>query len=140
MGKLAERCSDIARRCGDLSPLREPVRARLWEGNKAAILAGQTPQGAEVAALAASTQKRRKGGGPPRAPRGAASRVVAGYVVTVSAGPGQLSFTGTWPDFDAIGYLDGGTKFMPARPTLGFRPVDLDWIREQLGSYVIRGK
>lgn len=140
MGKLSQRCSDIARRCGDLSALREPIRKRLWEGNAAAVMAGQTPTGQTVAPLAKSTLKGRKGNGPPRAPRGRSSRVVAGYVVSVDAGPGRLSFTGSWPDFRPVEYLDRGTRRMPARPTLGFRPADLDWIRGRLGEHVMKGK
>lgn len=136
MGKLSERCADLARRCGDLSPLQEPIRQRLWEGNRAAVLAGKTPTGAAVAPLKASTLKRRKGNGPPRAPMGAASRVVAGCVVAVTAGVGRLGFTQSWPGFPEIEYLDSGTKRMAARPTLGFRPEDLDWVRAKLREHI----
>lgn len=141
MGKLLERCQDLARRCGDLSALREPVRDRLWEGNKGAVLAGLTPLGAPVAPLLPLTLKRRKGGGPPRAPMGAGSRVVAGYVVAVDAGPGRLAFTGSWPGFSpVIEYLDAGTSRMAARPTFGHRPTDLDWVRDRLRAHVLRGE
>ena len=139
MGKLAERCADIARRCGDLSPLRAPLRQRLWEGNRAAVLAGTTPTGQAVAPLKPSTLKHRKGNGPPRAPQGAGSRVVTGYVESVVAGPGRLSFTGSWPAFPQIEYLDRGTNHMQARPTFGFRPVDLEATRADLRRHIIPG-
>src|SRR4051812_17458551 len=98
MGAITERLADIARRAGDLSPLGEPVRRALWEGNKERALAGETAQGAKFAAVKASTQKTRGGSGPPLAPRGAASRIVTGYVVSVVAAVGRLTFTGSWPD------------------------------------------
>jgi hypothetical protein len=140
VGKLSERCAAIARRCGDLSPLAAPVRERLVEGNRAAVLAGVSPDGRPVAPLAASTLKRRRGTGPPRAPRGAASRVVAGYVVAVDAGPGRLTFTGSWPAFPQVDYLDRGTRRMPPRPTYGFRGEDLDAVRAMLRGHVTEGK
>lgn len=133
MGKLLQRNQEIARRCGDLSPLAEPVRARLVLGNREAILAGLSPDGRPVAPLKPSTLKRRTGTGPPRAPHGASSRVVADYVVTVVAGVAALRFTGTWPGFPAVEYLDR------TRPTLGFRAADLEWIRAQLRKHIIPG-
>lgn len=132
MGAILERLQTLAQRSGDLSPLRESVRRRLLEGNAQAILAGQTPQGQPVRPLAASTLRRRKGTGPPRAPRGRQSRVIAGYVVQVEAGPGLLRFLGSWPGFPAVEYLDR------TRPTLGFRPEDLDAIRAELRTHVMR--
>jgi len=97
MGLLLERTQEIARRCGDLSPPAEPVRERLWDANRDVILAGVSPGTTRpVAALAPSTLKRRKGGGPPRAPRGVASRIVSGCVVSVTAGPGRLCYMKSW--------------------------------------------
>lgn len=134
MNKLVERVREMSRRCGDLRPIQETVREILWEGNRDAILAGVTPGGVRVDDLKPSTLKRRKGSGPPRAPRGAASRPISEYVVSVSAGPGHLSFTGSWPDFPEIEYVDR------LRPTLGFRTQDLDEIRGLLTSYVVGGR
>jgi hypothetical protein len=133
MGKLLQRNQDIARRCGDLSPLAEPVRARLVQGNREAILAGLSPDGRPVAPLKPATLKRRKGSGPPRAPEGASAKVIIDYVVTVAAGPAALRFTGTWPGFPVVEYLDR------TRPTLGFRAADLEWIRTQLRKHIIPG-
>lgn len=158
-GLLRERCAEMAKRCGDLSPIAEPVRKRLWEGNKAAILAGVSPDGRQVAKtwrqmnaesqwmtrrLASGKVVRfkmlgyREGGdGPARAPHRERSRSVTTYQVNVIAGPQKLTFTGGYPDFEPImGYLDKGTRYMPARPTMGFRQEDLDWIRNEMRQYV----
>jgi hypothetical protein len=136
--KVAERLGDIARRCGDLSPLREPVRRILIEGNRARALAGVDAQGRRFAPLAASTLSRRRGTGPPLAPRYAASRVVTAYVVNVIAGPGKLSFTGAWPSVHFMEYHHTGTRYMPRRDPYGFRQQDIDRIRPMLGDYILK--
>ena len=135
---LKDRLSDIARRCGDLSPLREPVRKILVEGNKARALAGVDAQGRPFAPLAASTLARRRGSGPPLAPRGTQSRVVTQYVVNVQAGVGRLSFTGAWPSVHFMEFHATGTRYMPKRDPYGFRQVDLDRIRPMLADYVLK--
>lgn len=137
MGAVFERISDIAKRCGDLSPLQEPVRARLWEGNAFNVLAGLTFDNVPVAPLKASTLRRRYENGPPRAPNGSASRAVHFYTITVNAGVGDLRFIAGWPGFPEIEYLHYGNPNMAARPTIGFRPQDLQWIREQMAPYVL---
>lgn len=138
--KIAERLSDIARRCGDLSPLREPIRKVLVEGNKARALAGVDPQGRAYARLAASTLSRRAGTGPPLAPRYAASRVVTQYVVNVQAGPGRLSFTGSWPNVHFMEYHERGGRYLPQRRVFGFRRQDIDAIRPMLSDYILKRK
>lgn len=135
---VAERLSDIARRCGDLSPLRDPIRRILVEGNRSRALAGVDAQGQPFAPLAPSTLRRRKGGGPPLAPLYSASRVVSQYVVDVQAGPGRLSFTGAWPRQRWMEYHHTGTRRMPRRDPYGFRRQDLDAIRPMLNDYVLK--
>lgn len=139
MGKLLDRNREIARRCGDLSPLAGPVRDRLILGNRTVVLAGVSPGSTKlVAPLKPSTLARRKGTGPPRAPMGAASRIVTAYEVQVTAGVGRLSFVAGWPGFSpVIEYLDRGTKNMAARPIFGFRPIDLEFVRDRLREHVI---
>jgi hypothetical protein len=138
-GPAAERLADLARRCGDLTPLREPVRQILVDGNRERSLAGTDPQGRSFAALAASTLRRRRGTGPPLAPRGAQSRVVTAYEVDVLAGAGRLSFTGSWPSLPWMEYHHSGTARMPARNPYGFRQQDLDEVRALLVRHVVRG-
>ncbi len=140
MGAITDRLDTIARSAADLSPLAEPVRARLWEGNRAAILAGQSPDGSAVAPVKPSTMKRRGGSGPPRAPHGSSSRSVARYVVdVVRSVAGVLTFRGHWPGFEReIQSLNDGSKRMAPRPTFGFRAVDLEWCRAKLREHVLR--
>jgi hypothetical protein len=145
-GKITERLSDIARRCGDLSPLQEPVRRILIEGNKVRALAGVNAQGVPFAPLAASTLRgsRIHGGpvlrrqGPPLAPHYAGSRVVTGYVVNVIAGPGKLSFAASWPSAPWMIYHHTGTRYMPRRDPYGFRKQDLDAIRPLMNQYILK--
>ena len=138
MGKLLERLSDIARRAGDLTPLREPIRRILWEGNRDRALAGTDAEGRAFAPLAASTLKHRDGSGPPQAPHGAGSRVVTDYVVDVQAGPGRLSFTGSWPGLAWMIYHIRGTRRMPRRDPLGFTRSTLDRARTLLREHVMK--
>lgn len=140
MGQISERIADIARRCGDLSPLKEPVRQVLWEGNKQRALAGTDAQGTPFAPVAASTRKTRGGDGAPLAPHGASSRVVTDYTVNVQAGPGRLTFTGSWPSCPWMEYHHTGTKRMPRRDPYGFRAQDLDRVRQMLREHVMKGK
>jgi hypothetical protein len=138
-GPTAERLADLARKCGDLTPLREPVRQILVDGNRERSLAGTDPQGRSFASLAASTLRRRRGSGPPLAPRGAQSRVVTAYEVDVLAGAGRLTFTGSWPSLPWMEYHHTGTARMPARNPYGFRQQDLDEVRDLLVRHVVRG-
>lgn len=139
MAKLSERCQDMAKRCGDLGPLAGPIRQRLLEGNRAVLRAGISPGSSRlVAPLMPSTLARRKGKGPPRIPMGDASRAIAGCEVIVQAGPGKLSFLKSYPSLGEIArYLNDGTRKMAARPFMGYREIDLEWIRNQMRSYVI---
>lgn len=141
MRAIKERVSDMAKRCGDLSPLREPIRQKFFDGNRQTIMAGVSPGStAKVSPLAPSTLKRRKGKGPPRAPQGEASRIVAGCVVNVTASTGQLAFVKSYPGLDRVSeYLDRGTSRMPGRPFMNFRAVDTEWVRKQVSRHVIGG-
>lgn len=138
MGAIAERLSEIARRCGDLSPLREPVRRLLWEGNRERALAGVDAQGRRYDVLAASTLEHRDGSGPPLAPRGPQSRIVTGYVVDVRAGVGRLSITGSWPELPWVEYHHTGGKRLPRRDPFGWREKDLEACRMLLGEHVLK--
>jgi hypothetical protein len=143
---ITERLSDIARRCGDLSPLREPVRRILIEGNKVRALAGVDAQGRPFAPLAASTLRgsRIHGGpvlrrqGPPLAPHYAGSREVTGYTLDIQAGVGRLSFAASWPGQPWMIYHHTGTPRMPRRDPYGFRQQDLDLIRPMMSQYILK--
>jgi hypothetical protein len=133
-----QQLSELARRCGNLSPLAAPVRQVLVDGNRERALAGTDAQGRAFAPVKASTRKTRGGPGPPLAPRGASSRIVTGYVVAVLAGVGRLTFTGSWPGLPWVEYHRTGTKRMPRRDPFGFRRRDLNRVADMLRKHVFR--
>ena len=140
MGVIAERIADLARRCGDLSPIAPEVRAILVEGNKRRALAGVDFMGRPYAPLAPSTWRTRKGSGPPLAPRSAQSRVVTEYTVQVTAGPQRLTFVAGWPNVHFMEYHIHGTSRMPRRDPLGFADHELYRIRQLMAAYVMKGE
>lgn len=140
MPLLANRISELARRCGDLSPIAGDVRAILTEGNKRRALAGIDFMGRPYAPLAPSTWASRKGSGPPLAPRSAQSRVVTDYTVQVTADPGRLTFAASWPDVPFMEYHIHGTRRMPRRDPLGFADTELYQVRHLMAGYVMRGE
>ena len=139
IGILRERMADLARRCGDLSPIREPVRRILWEGNRENKTRGLAPDGTRYPLVALSTQKRRpRPGRIPFMTRGAASTIVTGFVVDVQAGPGRLTFTGGWPGLGWPEYHVNPWRTRPARDPYGWRRVDLEDCRELMRDHVVR--
>lgn len=137
--KLSQRLSERARRCEDLSPLAAPVRDLVSQDNREAIMAGQDCDGHRVADLSPWTIATRKGTGPPRAPRGTSSRMVADLVVSVLSGVGRLSYTKSWP-MDWVRFHMDGTRKMPRRDPSGVRPAARAAIHERLAAFVRGGK
>jgi len=140
MGLISERIADIARRCGDLSPIQGDVRAILVEDNRQRALQGVDAQGGRFASLAPSTIRSRQGAGPPLAPRFGQSREITGYVVQVTAGPGRLTFVASWPGSPWMEYHHTGTRRMPRRDPYGFRSSAIDRIRPLMADYVMTGE
>jgi hypothetical protein len=142
MPQLAEFYSQLANRCGDLSPLTTQVRDIFWQGNKEMILAGETPTGQRVAELTSYTVAHRSGAGPARAPHFAQSRIILEYEVLVMAGPGQLEVLGGWGGgFQPIvEMMHFGTKWMYNRPSIGFRPRDVDQVNKLTVAYILNPK
>lgn len=140
MGVVTERLADLARRCGDLSPIANDVRKVIERDNREAILAGQDGDGKPVAALKPSTLGHRKGTGPARAPSGANSPLIKGLVVSVQAGTGRLAFSKSWPSAPYWVYFASGTKNMARRDPSGVRPQARDEIRGMLAQYLKRGR
>jgi hypothetical protein len=133
-----ERLADLARKCGDLTPLREPVRQVLIQGNRVRAVAGTDVEGIpyeDYAPLAPSTLRRRRGDGPPLAPRYANSRIVTAYEVDVTAGTGRMSFTGSWPSLPWMEYHHTGTARMPRRDPYGFTAKTLEEVRTLLREH-----
>lgn len=140
MGKISNRLADIARNAGDLSPIAEPLRQILWEGNRERALRGEDAQGQAFAPLSPATLKNRKGDGPALAPRRGASRIVTGFVVHVIAGVGRLSFTGSWPGLDWVRYHADGGRRLPRRDPFGFTNATLEKARALLRQHVMKSR
>lgn len=136
---ITKRIADLARNAADLSPLRDPVRTILVQGNRERALAGTDAQGRRFAPLASSTLKRRKGSGPPLAPRREASRVVTGYSVNVQAGPGRLTFAASWPGQPWMEYHARGGGRLPRRDSYGFRQQELEKVKDLLRQHIMKG-
>lgn len=138
MGAILDRLGVLKRRANDLTPLAPAIVAKLTESNRDALLGGLDRDGQATASLKPGTLAHRAGGGPPRVPLGAASAMVAGFVVVVNVpGPGAISFRGTWPGFAAATYLNAGTSRMAARPA-GWLPAAGDWARGQVREYLTK--
>jgi hypothetical protein len=131
-----ERLADLARKCGDLTPLGPRVRDILVAGNRERSLAGKDVSGENFVALAPSTLARRKGTGPPLAPRGASSREVTAYEVELRVGPGRLDFIAGWPSLPWMNYhILGVPERLPRRDPSGFRVKDLEAVRALLREH-----
>jgi hypothetical protein len=140
MGAVQERISEIARRCGDLTPLKVPVRKVFVDGNRARALAGTDVNGQRFKELKPATLRNRPGDGPPQAPRRAESRIVTEYHVDVQAGLGRLTFAASWPEiWHWLTYHVTGTRYMKRRDPTGFRAADLDRTRGMLREHVMGG-
>jgi len=142
MGKISDRLSDIARNAGDLTPLREPVRNALKDGNRADRLAGLDWEGRPFKDLAPSTlERRRKQGlnGPPLAAHGPTARIITKFFVDVRAGVGRLTFTGSWP-MDWVRFHVTGSRRLPRRDPMGFRAPTLDRARALLLEHIANNK
>lgn len=137
MSTILDRVEGVLDRARNLGPLAARVRARHEASHREMIARGLDPDGRPVAPLAPSTLRRRRGDGPPRAPRGVASRVVAGCEITATASGDALTLRKRWPGFAAARWLNDGTRRMPARP-MGFRPADRDRDREDFRRHVLR--
>lgn len=137
-GGIGDRISELSQRVADLTPLIEPVRTILIDGNRERSLAGTDVNGVPFAPVKPSTMLRRGGDGPPLAPRRAGSREVTGYVVEIRTGGGSLTFTGSWPDQPWMEYHHTGTPRMPKRDPYGFREQDLERVRALLRAHIVR--
>lgn len=94
--------------------------------------------------LKPSEIRRRGGPGPPLAPKGPASRVIAGFVVEVVPNPeGGIVVRGSWPGLDWMRFHASGTRDMPRRDPAGLTPTGedrvfdavRDFLRDELGLY-----
>lgn len=131
---------NLSYRLFDLKPLADRAQVVMERQNADGALMGVDQHGETYEALAKSTWKRRPGSGPPLAPRGAASRIVALFRVRQEASFDAITVIGSWPNVPWIKYHVTGTARMPIRDPAGIRPhgwqqlaVEFhDWVQEVL--------
>jgi hypothetical protein len=120
-----------------LGELAASLRLVMLEDNREGMLA-QTDAlyGNRVDDVTEATVRRGRGGdGPARAPRGAASRVVASYDVEIQQAPDRLLLIGSWSDAPFVRFFDAGTRRMVAREMVGIRPAGQARIAEALSEF-----
>ena len=135
---------DLSYRLFDLKPLADRAQVVMERQNADGALMGIDQYGETYDALAKSTWKRRPGSGPPLAPRGTASRVVALFRVEQEPGFDQITLRGRWPNVPWMKYHVTGTRNMPSRDPAGIRPHGWQqlaaefhaWVQEVLGGVV----
>lgn len=138
MASILDRLDALAGRASNLKPLEARVKARHLAGHREMIARGTRPDGRPVAPLAPATLRARVGNGPPRAPRGTASRAFTACVITATGSGTRLAIRKHWPGSRIAEYLDHGTARMPARP-MGLRPSDIAADRADLRRHVHGG-
>ncbi len=123
---LLEHNTQIAARIDRPSPsVLDRVKDVLVRGKREQLLAGHDAQGSTFAALRPSTlASGRRGAGGPLVPDGEASRIITGYVVTLTPEPARIVVEAGWPGLDWVRYHRTGTSRMTRRDPGGFRPQD----------------
>lgn len=130
----------------DLRPLAETIAQAMRDDREAAGRAGEDRFGEPLAPinhgvpLPPRELAHRGGSGPPLAPRGAASRLIADFVVdVVELGEGRIEVVGSWPTMPFLRYHTGGPEHswrLPVRNVVGLRPYAHDWIVRAARDYV----
>lgn len=127
-----------------LGTLAAALREVMLEDNREGLLAGLDSDGSASAPVTEATVRRGRGGdGPPRVPRGDASRAIASYDVAIEPGTDRVLLIGSWSDAPFVHFFESGTSRMVPREMVGIRPagrakvaeaVDR-WVGELLGSF-----
>lgn len=146
-GGLSDQLFSMLRglRDADTMKLGQDVARILKEENERNIMAGINADGSETADLKESTIKRGRGGfGPPRAPRGRASRIVTMFEVAVArSGEHEVVVRAGWPGFGAARFMQEGTRHMVARPPAGLTPstrAQLEEAAHRFGGDILGAK
>lgn len=138
MGKLLDRNQLILRRLADLRPIEPRLRQIFVEGKRFHLLRGTDAAGRPFQAVKPETAKRRGGTGPPLAPRGASSRIVADYRVDFERVGNGLRVVAGWPMGWVQHHKTGGRR-LPRRDPGGFRQIDMREAMRVLRRWVMHG-
>lgn len=139
MGVLLDHNRDILRRMRDLRPVEPQLRRIFIEGKRRQLERGVDARGAAFAPLKPSTRERRAGAGPPLAPQGVNSEIVARYSVSFERAVNGLVLVAGWP-MSWVKYHVTGTRYMPKRDPSGFRPEDQRDAMRVIRDHVMRGR
>lgn len=101
----------------------EKAKRIIEQDNRDGLLRGLDKDGVPFAPLAASTLRSRDGGGPPLSPHESASRVIARFEAVEYRYAGQVIVAGQWVGANFLRYHRTGTRNMPRRNPVGFRPA-----------------
>lgn len=138
MGKLLERNQTLLRRIADVRPIEPRIRQIYLDGKRFHLLRGTDAQGRPFAPVKPATAKRRGGSGPPLAPRGSASRVIADYQVHLERLPNGFRVSSGWP-MAWMRYHRTGGRNLPQRDPGGFREIDKREAMRVLREWVMNG-
>jgi hypothetical protein len=110
----------------DLLPIANELAEQMYAENVQARVEGVSGSGLDLTEIKESTIERRrragKGSGPPLAPDDTASQIVAAFETRVEhPSPHEWYVIGEW-NLPWLQYHITGTKWMPARNPVGFRP------------------
>lgn len=127
----------------DLTPLGEDIRQIMIEDNAEARSQGLDADGNDFDKLRGGRPLKaweiaqRGGDGPPLAPKGAGSRVVAGFEVEpYPLDEGGILLLGQWPSMPFLHYHVAGYLHTPSRDPVGVTPRGWERIAEALDGFV----
>lgn len=127
----------------DPTPLLETWERVLVQDNREGILAGTDGWGRPMPPLAPSTLKKRRGTGPPLAPRGALSRVIANYRTGHGRDGRDWVVIGAWEDVLSnpgnvpfLPFHFRGEGRLPTRDLAHLRPAGLQHARQALRDWI----
>lgn len=138
MGKLIDRNRVLLARINNLAPIEPKLRRIFVEGKRFHLLRGTDAEGKPFQPIKPSTAKRRGGTGPPLAPRGAASRIIADYRVVFETVATRIKVTAGWPMGWVQHHKTGGRR-LPKRDPGGFRAIDVREALQTLKGWVFSG-
>jgi hypothetical protein len=124
----------------DFRPLAQTLAGILRDQNARTRSSGLDKNDVPFLPLAESTMKKRvRQGrmGPPLAPDGASSAIVAGFSVYIDdPQPDDITLTGYWPTVDWVGYHMEPWGTRPVRDAVGIPPPDWDRIDAAFHDFI----
>lgn len=137
LAPITQAVDGLIARFSDLRPLANAIGWVVWEDNREARVQGMDRF--DIGLTEVKSQSGRPGSGPPLAPRGPASRVVAGFEIDVQpAGPTAYLVVGAWPSMPFLRcHADGEGRYgaIPVRDVIGIRDSAAGPIGERVRAF-----